>query len=141
MRRRLGLDFACLSLHRRRCRRRCAARDALDLDDVLDLGEAAESIDWTETDLAGAAEAGRVKHRPTPRGGILLFMRRDLLALTGRDSMTEQKKRRRPSVGASGGSARPRAPPWRRTTPHRGTGGSPVCARLELADASRSTSR
>ncbi len=83
----LGLDFACFT-----CIAVTAAEQApplppeeLNLDDVLDLGEAAESIDWTENDLAHAAEAGRVKHRRTA-GGILLFMRRDLLALTGRDS-------------------------------------------------------
>lgn len=80
----LGLDFACLT---------CIERDAAEnepppvvepigLDDVLDLGEAAASVDWTEQDLAAAADAGRVKFRRTA-GGILLFLRRDLLALTG----------------------------------------------------------
>lgn len=78
----LGLDFACFI-----CIHEAEATDepqlpVLDLDDVLDLGEAAGSLGWSNDRLVEAAAAGRVKHRQTS-SGTLLFLRRDLLAVTG----------------------------------------------------------
>ncbi len=54
------------------------------LDDVLDLDEAADAIGCDAEELARLADAGRVKHRRTSRG-IMLFMRRDLLELAASD--------------------------------------------------------
>lgn len=78
----LGLDFACFTCIEAQSVEEQPAAEPVGLDDVLDLTEAAASINWNENDLAMAAEAGRVKHRRTA-GGILLFLRRDLFALTG----------------------------------------------------------
>ncbi len=67
----LALEFACNT---------CLNPEPADvgsLDDVLDLGEAAEAAGLPEAALASAAEAGQVPHRRTA-GGVYLFKRGDL---------------------------------------------------------------
>ncbi|MEO6397173.1 MAG: hypothetical protein ABIP13_01780 [Tepidiformaceae bacterium] len=68
----LGLEFAC---------DRCLnpAEPAGNLDDVLDLAEAAEAVRMTEDWVSDAAATGALRHRRTS-SGVLLFERRDLLA-------------------------------------------------------------
>ena len=68
----LGLEFACdLCLN--------PAEPAGNLDDILDLAEAAESVGMTEDWISEAAAAGVLRHRRTS-SGVLLFERRDVLA-------------------------------------------------------------
>ena len=64
----LALEFACDT---------CLGGGPPELDDVLDLTEAAEAGGVTEEWLAAEVAAGRVPHRKTA-GGVLLFVRRDV---------------------------------------------------------------
>jgi len=72
----MALEFACNT-----CLHPEPAPDE-SLDDVLDLVEAAAATGMSEEALTAAAERGELRHRKTA-GGIYLFARRDLLALTG----------------------------------------------------------
>ena len=69
----LGLVFTCDT---------CLAPEpvASNLDDVLDLDEAAGILALSTGELARLAQSGAVRHRRTS-SGILLFMRRDLLEM------------------------------------------------------------
>lgn len=67
----LALDFLC---------NRCLTPPSIGLDDILDLAEAAEASGLDATELAAAADGGRVAHRKTG-GGTYLFVRKDLDAL------------------------------------------------------------
>ena len=67
----LGLEFACnICL--------APAEEAADLDEVLDLSEAAAIAGVTEGDLRERAEGGGIRHRKTA-SGTYLFVRRDIL--------------------------------------------------------------
>ena len=68
----LGLEFACNNCLN-------PVEPAGNLDDVLDLAEAAEFAGATEAVMSHAAAAGEIRHRRTS-SGIYLFERRDLLA-------------------------------------------------------------
>jgi hypothetical protein len=70
----LSLEFACNTC--------LEPAPAANLDDILDLGEAAQAAGVSETWLSAEAERGRVRHRKTS-GGTYLFERRDVVALTG----------------------------------------------------------
>lgn len=67
----LGLEFAC---------NRCLTPqpETGNLDDILDLGEAAAAAGTTEDALLALAVAGKVRHRKTG-GGVYLFERRDIV--------------------------------------------------------------
>ena len=58
--------------------------EAGNLDDVLDLAEAAAAIGYTEEALTAAADLGQVRHRKTG-SGVYLFSRGDLRALQAGD--------------------------------------------------------
>ncbi|MCA9821216.1 MAG: helix-turn-helix domain-containing protein [Dehalococcoidia bacterium] len=66
----MALEFACNS---------CLLAEDGALDDVLDLGEAANLAQVSEAELVKAVEAGAIKHRRTT-GGVLLFRRADVIA-------------------------------------------------------------
>ncbi|MEO8538437.1 MAG: hypothetical protein ABI577_01760 [bacterium] len=68
----LGLEFACNSCLN-------PAPPAGDLDDILDLGEAAAVAKLSEAAIQRAAQLGHLKHRKTS-SGVLLFTRADVLA-------------------------------------------------------------
>lgn len=71
----MALEFACNTcLHPEE-------EDDRSLDDVLDLVEAAAETGLGEEALTAAAERGELRHRKTA-GGIYLFARRDLLAIS-----------------------------------------------------------
>ena len=67
----LGLEFGCNTCLNPE------VEDTSSLDDVLDLGEAAEVAGLSESMLTSAAQSGQVPHRLTA-GGVYLFKRRDL---------------------------------------------------------------
>ncbi|MFQ5382135.1 MAG: hypothetical protein ACE5EF_11050 [Dehalococcoidia bacterium] len=67
----MALEFACNV---------CLSGESSELNDVLDLTEAAEAAGVSPDRLSAAAAAGRVPHRKTA-GGVLLFVRRDLARL------------------------------------------------------------
>jgi hypothetical protein len=64
----LGLEFACNT---------CLNPPPADLDDILDLEEAAAAAGLPVEMLRASADAGRIPHRKT-KGGTYLFTRRDL---------------------------------------------------------------
>ncbi|MEP7214852.1 MAG: hypothetical protein ABI782_01295 [Anaerolineaceae bacterium] len=68
----LGLEFACDP---------CLSPPEAEgnLDDVLDLGEAAQAAGMTEGWISDAAAAGDLRYRRTS-SGVFLFERRDVLA-------------------------------------------------------------
>lgn len=72
----LSLEFAC---------NECLnPQPHVDLEDVLDIAEAAMLAGVAEAELAEVAAAGAIRHRQTS-GGIYLFVRRDVVAyLEGR---------------------------------------------------------
>jgi hypothetical protein len=73
----LGLEFACNS-----CLNPAPEPSAAgNLDDVLDLAEAAAVANLPEATLARAAQLGHLKHRATS-SGVLLFVRADVLAFS-----------------------------------------------------------
>lgn len=73
----LALEFAC-----NECLNPAPA--AANLDDVLDVAEAAAFANMSEDAIAAAAEGGAIRHRRTS-GGVYLFQRGDLVAyLEGR---------------------------------------------------------
>jgi hypothetical protein len=68
----LGLEFVCnVCLN--------PAPPPGELDDILDLAEAAALANLPESDLARAAQLGHIKHRKTS-SGVLLFSRGDVLS-------------------------------------------------------------
>lgn len=69
----LALEFACHTCLN-------PLPPAANLDDILDLDEAAAAAGVTAEWLRGQAERGLVRHRKTG-GGVFLFERRDVLAL------------------------------------------------------------
>ena len=68
----LGLEFACDSCLN-------PAQPEGNLDDILDLAEAAHVAGMTEGWISDAATAGDLRHRRTS-SGVYLFERRDVLA-------------------------------------------------------------
>lgn len=68
----LALEFGCFSCLR-------PAETPADLDEVLDLAEAAREAGISESQMEEAAAGGRVAHRRTA-GDVLLFRRRDIVA-------------------------------------------------------------
>ncbi len=68
----LALEFACDNCLN-------PAAPEANLDDILDLDEAAAVAGVSPASLAAAADRGVVRHRKTP-GGIYLFERRDAVA-------------------------------------------------------------
>jgi len=71
----MALEFACNG---------CLGESHSDLDDVLDLTEAAEAAGVSPEWLTEAAAAGRVPHRKTA-GGVLLFVKREISGFGRRD--------------------------------------------------------
>jgi hypothetical protein len=73
----LALEFACNTcLHPR--------QPEANLEDILDMAEAALFASVDEDVIAAAADAGMIRHRRTP-SGVYLFERRDILTfLEGR---------------------------------------------------------
>lgn len=69
----LALEFACNT-----CLNPSVETPAGNLDDILDLAEAAAVANLPESDLARAAQLGHIKHRQTG-SGVLLFTRADVL--------------------------------------------------------------
>lgn len=73
----LGLEFACDTCLN-------PPEPEGNLDDILDLAEAAQAAGMTESWISDAAAAGGLRHRRTS-SGVYLFERRDVLAYaTGR---------------------------------------------------------
>jgi hypothetical protein len=68
----LGLEFACNTCLN-------PPEEKGNLDDILDLSEAAIFVGASEQAVTHAATAGRIRHRRT-NSGIYLFERRDLVA-------------------------------------------------------------
>lgn len=68
----LGLEFACNACLN-------PPEESANLDDILDLAEAAAAAGTTESWISDAAANGQIKHRRTG-SGVYLFERRDVLA-------------------------------------------------------------
>ncbi len=72
----LALEFACDSCLN-------PSPPQANLDDILDLDEAAVAAGTSASSLAAAADRGELRHRKTS-GGVYLFERRDLAAFAER---------------------------------------------------------